>query len=113
MPYDADTLLWHARQAAGAITDMTAGKTFEDFDTDIMLRSAVERQFQIAGEALRELARLDPDRAADVPDLPRIVAFRNILVHAYAVIDRARVWSVVETELPSLIDTLDGLLGED
>ncbi|WP_223839911.1 DUF86 domain-containing protein [Saccharopolyspora pogona] len=42
----------------------------------------VERQFEIVGEALNQLSKVDADLAAKVPDLPRIVAFRNILIHA-------------------------------
>jgi uncharacterized protein with HEPN domain len=61
---DPKSLLWDAREAANAIAAMTAGKTFEDFDRDIVLRSAVERQFEIAGEALRQLARVDAALAA-------------------------------------------------
>jgi uncharacterized protein with HEPN domain len=109
---DPKSLLWDAREAANAIAAMTAGKSFEDFNRDIMLRSAVERQFEIAGEALRRLAQRDAPLAARVPDLPRIVAFRNILIHGYALIDRARVWSVVQNDLPALRAALDGLLAE-
>ena len=43
---------------------MTAGKSFADFDSDLVLRSAVERQFEILGEALGQLARLDAALAA-------------------------------------------------
>jgi uncharacterized protein with HEPN domain len=78
---DAKSLLWDARDAGRAITDMTAGKSFADFDSDLLLRSAVERQFEILGEALNRLARLDATLAARIPDLRRIVAFRNILIH--------------------------------
>ena len=91
---------------------MTAGKSFEGFDRDIVLRSAVERQFEIVGEALRQLARVDAALAAKIPDLSEIVAFRNILVHGYAVIDRARVWRVVQDDLPLLRAILDELLAE-
>jgi uncharacterized protein with HEPN domain len=77
-----------------------------------VLRSAVERQFEIAGEALRRLAQLDAPLAARIPNLPRIVAFRNILIHGYALIDRARVWSVVQNDLPALRAALDRLLAE-
>ena len=43
-----------------------------------MLRSAVERQFEIIGEALNQLSKVAPDLAAQIADLSRIVAFRNV-----------------------------------
>lgn len=49
--------MWDARQAADTIAAITAGKAFTDFDQDIVLRSAVERQFEIVGEALSQLTR--------------------------------------------------------
>lgn len=50
--------------------------------------------------------------AAKIPDLRKIVAFRNILIHGYAVIERVRVWRVVQKDLPTLRATLDDLLAE-
>ena len=91
MPRDARKYLWDAQSASRAITDFTEGKTYDDFAQDLLLRSAVERQFEIIGEALSQLAKSHPEIAAKVPDLPRIVAFRNILIHGYAAIDRATV----------------------
>jgi uncharacterized protein with HEPN domain len=103
-------LIWDARDAADAIATMTNGKTFGDFDRDIMLRSAVERQFEIVGEAFARLLRIDAALAARIPDIRDIVAFRNILIHGYAVLDRARVWRVVEEDLPRLRAALADLL---
>jgi uncharacterized protein with HEPN domain len=68
-----------------------------------MLRSAVERQFEIIGESLNRLSRVDPLTAANVPDLPRIVAFRNVLVNGYAAIDDVLVWEVATTRIDSLM----------
>jgi uncharacterized protein with HEPN domain len=109
---DPNSLLWDAREAAEVIVTITAGKSFSDFEGDIVLRSAVERQFEIVGEALAQLARLEPAMAAKVPDLREIVAFRNVLIHGYAVIDPARVWRVVEDNLPELRRVLAALLAE-
>lgn len=64
MRRDPKSLLWDAREAAAAIDTMTAGKSFADFDSDLVLRSAVERQFEILGEALNRLDRLDPTLGA-------------------------------------------------
>jgi uncharacterized protein with HEPN domain len=48
--------------------------------------------------------------AAAIPDLRHIVAFRNILIHAYATVDDHLVWGVVKSELPKLRAVLDQLL---
>jgi hypothetical protein len=58
-------------------------------------RSAVERQFEIIGEALDQLSAVDAELAAQLPDLGRIVAFRNIPIHGNATVDDALVWQVL------------------
>jgi uncharacterized protein with HEPN domain len=88
----------------------TAGKSFSEYETDEYLRSAVERQFEIVGEAMSQLRRIDPETATAIPELPRVVAFRNILVHGYANVDNRLVWGVLETDLSSLLATLNRLL---
>lgn len=77
-----------------------------------MLRSAVERQFEIIGEALNQLRRIDPALAARIPGLGRVIGFRNVLIHGYDEIDSPGVWRVVETDLPPLRDRVAGLLAE-
>jgi hypothetical protein len=59
------------------------GKTFADYDADPMLRSAVERQLMIVGEALNRLRRIEPELLASITDSRKIIAFRNILGHGY------------------------------
>lgn len=75
-----------------------------------MLRSAVERQFEIVGESLSQLAKSDADLAAQIPELPRVVAFRNILIHGYANVDDALVWQLLTDKLPQLDMALRTLL---
>ena len=110
MQRDPKSLLWDAHAAAEVIAAVTAGKSFADFDRDIVLRSAVERQFEIIGEALAQLARIDAPIAQKVPDLRQIIAFRNVLIHGYATVDPARVWRVIEDNLPPLRTALAALL---
>ena len=112
MHADARKLLWDSQQCAERIARFTAGKTFTEYLADEYLRSAVERQFEIIGEAMSQLRRVDPGIAAAVPELPRIIAFRNILIHGYASVDNRLVWGVLETDLPTLRATIGRLLAE-
>jgi uncharacterized protein with HEPN domain len=107
---DSAKLLWDAQQATQRISRFTAGKSFEQYVGDELLRSGVERQFEIVGEALNQLSRLDPATAATIPDLPRIVAFRNVLIHGYADVDDRVVWGVIESSLIALQEALSLLL---
>jgi uncharacterized protein with HEPN domain len=77
-----------------------------------MLRSAVERQFGIVGEALGQLAVHDQALASQIPDLQEVVAFRNILIHGYAIVDIDRIWRVIHGSLPELRKAVDRLLDE-
>jgi uncharacterized protein with HEPN domain len=79
---------------------------------DVRDRSAVERQFAIIGEALSQLAKLDPGLATRIPELRRVVAFRNGLIHGYCEIDNPGVWRIVQADLPPLRERAHALLGE-
>ena len=107
---DAAVLLWDARHAADKIARFTAGHSFDDHLSDDMMRAAVERQFEIIGKALGALRRAFPALGAQIPDLARIVAFRNVLIHGYASVDDQLVWNVVDEELPKLLATLTRML---
>ena len=93
--------LWDPRTAIDDILVFAAGKGLGDYLADRTLQAAVERQFQIIGEAFVGLRRLNPAAAATIPDLPRIIAFRNVVVHAYSAGDRL-VWQIIETNVPDL-----------
>lgn len=57
MAPDAGKYLWDALQAASRVQRFAGGKTFDDYLADEVLRSAVERQLEIVGEALSSFAR--------------------------------------------------------
>jgi len=109
MRLEASKYLFDIRLAADRIARFCAGKSFDDYRSDELLRSAVERQFEIIGEALSRLAKEDPAVAAGIPGCRRIIAFRNILIHGYATVDDRIVWGVVEADLQPLRDSLDAL----
>ncbi len=96
MRLEVKKYLYDIQQAAEFIASFTAGKAFADYEADALLRSAVERQFEIIGEALARLARLDETLASRISEYRRIIAFRNILIHGYADIDHRIVWDIIE-----------------
>jgi uncharacterized protein with HEPN domain len=102
MQLEAKKCLEDVRQAAELILQFTAGKSFDDYDSDALLRSGVERQFEIIGEAVNRLSKVDPTMVAGLPEAPRIVAFRNILIHGYDVVDNHVVWDVIQYNLAPL-----------
>lgn len=112
MPRDPRAFVWDARQAVAHLRSFIDGKTWDDYEADALLRSGVERQFEIIGEALNQLSKVLPDAASKIDDLPRIVAFRNILIHGYAMVDDQVVWQVVTTRLEALDQVLAGLAEE-
>jgi len=112
MQPDSRKYLWDAAGAADRVVEFVADRTFEDYAANAMLRSAVERQFEILGEALAQMAKKDPETAQAIPELRRIVAFRNVLIHGYATVDDKLVWGVIEGHLPALRATLRRLLDQ-
>jgi uncharacterized protein with HEPN domain len=110
MPLEDRKFLYDIQQAADLLAAFTEGKRFEDYQNDAMLRAATERQFEIIGEALAQLARLDESLAAGITEYQRIIAFRNILIHGYAQVDDRLVWDIVETKLPALRREVTALL---
>jgi uncharacterized protein with HEPN domain len=112
MRLEAKKYLYDIQQAVRLLTAFTAGKDFEDYAADAMLRAAVERQFEIAGEALARLAKADEQVASQVTEYRRIIAFRNILIHGYAQVDDRLVWDVIDSKLPVLSRDVQALLQE-
>jgi len=102
MRREAKKHLYDIAHAAELIASFTAGKSFAHYADDAMLRAAVEREFEIVGEALSQLARIDGTVAARVSEYRQIIAFRNILAHAYAQVDDRIVWDIVESKLSTL-----------
>ncbi|MFN3811841.1 MAG: DUF86 domain-containing protein [Roseateles asaccharophilus] len=110
MAPDSAKFLWDALQAAERAGRFVQGKTFADYLQDELLRSAVERQVEVVGEALGQLRKVDPTTAATIADLPQAVGLRNVLVHAYATVNDKLVWGVVEQHLAPLCERLKALL---
>jgi uncharacterized protein with HEPN domain len=112
MRLESKKYLFDIVQAARNLQRFSEGKTLSQYEGDPLLRSAVERQFEIIGEALRRLAKEDSATAARVAEYQRIISFRNILIHGYAEIDDRLVWDILQSKLPPLLRDAEGLLDD-
>jgi len=101
--------LWDMLDAARAVREFVARRSFSDYVADRMLRGAVERHLEIIGEAANRVSRGFREAHAEIP-WQRIVAQRNMLTHEYGEIEHALVWRVATTRIPELIQELERLL---
>ena len=90
MRLESRKYLYDVQRAIALLKQFTAGKTFEDYERDAMLRAAVEREFEIVGEAVSQLAGHDESVAARISGyqhqgnvLIMDTPVRNVLIHGY------------------------------
>jgi uncharacterized protein with HEPN domain len=112
MSLDAKVYLHDIRKACEAIQSFIVGKSYDDYKSDLLLRSAVERQLGIIGEALNQASRSQPDLSTKITDFRQIVDFRNLLIHAYTKVSAPMVWGMLEKDLPVLHKEIQRLLAE-
>ena len=112
LPLEVRKFLYDISQACQVLDGFVTGKTYANYRTDPLLRSAVERQFEVIGEALRRAVELQPGVAERITHTRRIIAFRNRLIHAYATVSDEVVWGVLEGDLPRLTREVRELLEE-
>lgn len=109
-PEDRDlALLWDMREAGRAIGEFIRGVQYARFESDRMLRSAVERQFLIIGEAARQVSTGYREAHPEVA-WRGIVGLRNVLAHEYGEVISERLWLFATERVPELVAILDRLL---
>lgn len=102
---EAKKYLFDAAEAARSINGFVHGKSFEEYSRDALLRAGVERKFEIIGEALSKLRKIDAQCAARVSHLKQIIGLRNVLIHAYDIIADDTIWDIVEISSRSWIES--------
>jgi uncharacterized protein with HEPN domain len=103
-------LLLDVQEAGQSIRQRCAGHAFDEYTADRWFRRAVEREFEIIGEALNRFERLAPGTAARITALRRIVDFRNRIIHGYDSVDDVIVWQTIEHHPPLLLTEVETLL---
>ena len=91
-----------------AVRDIDLGQ----YRSSRLIRSAVEREFILIGEATAALRRHAPAAFQRITDGPRIIEFRNQLTHVYVHVNDAVVWGVIERNLTMLRSDCAALLSE-
>lgn len=107
------TLLEDVHRAGSRINEAVSGHSLATYSASWLLKSAVERQFEIIGEALGRLERSDLELVLLIEDYRKIIGFRNRVTHGYDDISDAQVWEIIDTFLPNLLSTVKSLLKAD
>jgi len=102
MPRDVRAYLADIVESCDAITSALAGVDVEAYQTNRLVRSAVEREFTIIGEAVIVLSRLAPEVFGRITQARRIVDFRNRLAHEYPSVSDVVVWGVADRDVAVL-----------
>jgi uncharacterized protein with HEPN domain len=102
-------LLWDMREAACEIAQFIKGVSYEEFESNKVLRYAVERQILVIGEAAGRVSSTLRDAHPEI-QWRSIVAQRNILAHEYGEILVERIWRVASEHIPELIRLLAPLI---
>jgi len=103
-------LLYDAKTACEAIEQFTQGKSYDDFAGDGLIRSAVERQLMIVGEALFQASRIEPGLSEEISDLRKIINLRHIIVHGYSSIRPEMIWEIIRNDVAGLHREIETLL---
>jgi uncharacterized protein with HEPN domain len=110
MPRSFELYLQDMLQAGQKIQTFTAGKSFEDYESDSMLRAAVERLFEIIGEALSQVQLYHPDRQPVTAAQRKIIDFRNRVIHGYFDVNDEVVWSASKVYHPPSLGEVSALI---
>ena len=103
MPRNYKMHVWEVQRAAQSILEFTEGKTLNDYATDRVLKSAVERQINKIGGALASLI------VNDNPNARRIGGYGGTLgwgrtLEPYDIVEEREVWNFVQDNLPALLE---------
>ena len=112
MKHDPRVLLAGIERAGEKIERFTQNMDFVAYLDDERTQNAVERNFEIIGEALNRLHKISPELVERIPDAREIIGFRNYLIHDYDNLDLDTVWDSIVHGLPELRSTVQELLTE-
>ncbi len=110
MQHDPLVCIEDAVEACRLILQFTDNMVRLDYCSDKKTKAAVERQFEIIGEALNRLKKIDITMLADIDNWREIIGFRNVLAHGYDVIEDDIVWDSIQNHIPHLLEQLSSVI---
>ncbi|HFA48956.1 MAG TPA: DUF86 domain-containing protein [Bacteroidetes bacterium] len=110
MKHDIEKYLIDAQEAAQDIQQFTVALSFEGYTNDKLVKAAVERKFEIIGEALNRVKKENPNALAKINEAIKIIAFRNLIIHGYDTVSDPILWDVLQNKLPILVADIRALL---
>ena len=102
MPRSVIAYLADIVEACDSIQEVLVGVDLAAYQDRRAIRSAVEREFILIGEAIGNVGRMSPEMLEGISHARMIVGFRNLLTHDYAAVDDETVFAVAESDLPQL-----------
>ena len=104
MVHRVDKLLVDIRISCEEIIEFCASKDLESLRSSRMLQLALEREFEIIGEALLRLERVEMEKLeSKIPEYRKIIGFRNLVAHGYDQIDDLILWDLATNHIPDLL----------
>ena len=107
MKHDPKVCFLDVLDACNQILDFTKNIKFDEYCCDNLIKSAVERKFEIIGEALNRVKKIDPSHLESISDFEQIIGFRNVIIHGYDSISDKIVWDTIEDSIPLLIKEIN------
>lgn len=89
-------------------TFFPANKKFEDFNNNLILKRAVERIFEVIGEAIKNYKNLNKE--IEISNSREIIGLRNIISHSYDSLDYPKLWSIIINHIPKLKEENNALI---
>jgi len=109
MQLEIKKYLFDIRESIESIEKYLGDKRdFSIYLADKMLRRAVEREFEIIGEAMSRIEKLDA--SIEISSKRQIISMRNRVFHGYDKIDNEIVWGTIVRHLPTLKIEIENLI---
>jgi uncharacterized protein with HEPN domain len=110
MPPDPRKFLADILDRATFVSEFMADKSMDELVHDRPIRSAVERELMVLGEALYQLHQNAPEIAEQIDSWDEIIGFRHVLVHGYSSLNMKVIWEVIRDDMGPLIRQVRALL---